>query len=470
MQNIDLEVEFETLEDVNETAFHAVELASKIPLSLYENLPPTLKDLCDNFEKPNQKAVFLSAALPVLASLMPNVWAMHYDGAYSPDLYMAVVAPPSSGKQAAKTARVLASVTNDRLLEQSKTDIAKYAASQAEAKADKVPFDEPEPVEKALIIPANASAAAFLDALNFNGGRGLAFEEEIDTISNTMAQEWGDYSPILRNSFHHEPVSALRKGGKRIDVKNPKLSMFLSGTPAQYLRIIPSAENGLYSRICVYFFTDQNGWLDQRPTNRTSEREEKAEAYAERLDWMFGELMRRKDENGKARKLWVKLTDNQWDAHAETFAGVLQSVRSEYNNAIIESVVKRSGIITLRIATILTICRCLDAGKSMFSLHSAECEDVDFQTAITLAQVYADHALRMSQYLPKRDTNLDRVGREIQEFLKALPKEFKGSDAEKVGASKGISKMTVYRWLNKLKDENFLTSDKGRKATYKKVT
>ena len=88
-------------------------------------------------------------------------------------------------------------------------------------------------------------------------------ETEGDTLTNTLASDHGNYSDGLRKSFHNEPVSFLRRTNyEYVEVVNPKLSVLLSGTPGQVKKLIPDAENGLFSRFMYYHLPMKHQWND----------------------------------------------------------------------------------------------------------------------------------------------------------------------------------------------------------------
>ena len=91
--------------------------------------------------------------------------------------------------------------------------------------------------------------------------QGIFCETEADTMGNVLKQDWGSYSDLLRKAFHHEPVSYSRKTNKEwIELKMPRLSVALAGTPGQVEGLIKSAEDVLFygcmilvhgERLCV---------------------------------------------------------------------------------------------------------------------------------------------------------------------------------------------------------------------------
>ena len=62
-----------------------------------------------------------------------------------------------------------------------------------------------------LFLPANPSSTAFIQILNENGGRGIMFETESDTLDNTFNSDYGNYSDHFRKFTHHESVSYMRR-------------------------------------------------------------------------------------------------------------------------------------------------------------------------------------------------------------------------------------------------------------------
>jgi transcription antitermination factor NusA-like protein len=74
---------------------------------------------------------------------------------------------------------------------------------------------------------------------------------EADTVGTTMKKN-GKLFDMLRKAFHHEKISVSRKtNSEYVEVMNHNSAIALSGTPKQIFNIIPSAEDGLFSR---FFF------------------------------------------------------------------------------------------------------------------------------------------------------------------------------------------------------------------------
>ena len=59
---------------------------------------------------------------------------------------------------------------------------------------------------KMLFIPVNNSASYIVQTLSENDGSGILFSTEADTLANSLSQDWGNFSDVLRCAFHHEPI------------------------------------------------------------------------------------------------------------------------------------------------------------------------------------------------------------------------------------------------------------------------
>ena len=114
------------------------------------------------------------------------------------------------------------------------------------------------PNKSMLFLPANSSSTGLQELLQNNQERGILFETEADTLNIILKQDFGDYSDVLRKAFHLESIVYYRRGNKEYkSISEPKLSVIISGTPNQLTKLIPSAENGLFSRFIIYLFEQE---------------------------------------------------------------------------------------------------------------------------------------------------------------------------------------------------------------------
>lgn len=106
-----------------------------------------------------------------------------------------------------------------------------------------------EPPYRSMLIPANCSSTAIYQALHDNHDQGITFETEADSLANTLKSDYGNFSDGLRKGFHHEDITyRRRKENEHVEIHNPKWTVYLTGTPGQVNNLIPSPENGLFSR------------------------------------------------------------------------------------------------------------------------------------------------------------------------------------------------------------------------------
>ena len=109
----------------------------------------------------------------------------------------------------------------------------------------------------------------------------------------------------------------------------------------------------------------------------------------------------------------------------EQFNSFFAQVQKEYSNLFgfdIVASVRRLGLITIRIAMILTSLRIIDGSQIS---NFIGCDDSDFQTAITMARVLLQHTAKVFGSLPTTESNAQNGQTVIrQTFLDNLPPEF----------------------------------------------
>lgn len=99
-------------------------------------------------------------------------------------------------------------------------DMAAYEAQgKGKNKGERGPVPK-EPVFRDPFMPGNSSSSAVYRALDANGGWGIMYETEADTVSNMLDSDYGHYSDLLRKAYHHETVSMNRVSDKiHIDIE-----------------------------------------------------------------------------------------------------------------------------------------------------------------------------------------------------------------------------------------------------------
>ena len=411
--------------------------APSIPDVVYQNLPVRLQNLCSLIDTDYRRDVFLNAALPVLSSQMPNVLAAHRDCYYSPDIFIQIVAGPGTGKGEASKALPLGLETDKNIREQAKLDIQRYERKSDEEKAT---LDKPK--QQSLLIPANASSRKMLDRIESNGGNGLIFETEIDTLIGATGQDWGNYTDTIRKAFHHEPLSIIRTDGEYY-VQNPRLSVCLTGTFDQFKGMFESAENGHFSRYALYTFDAPRQWQSHRPTQNSKTLQESVEESSKEIYQMYRRL------SNRPKPLYIDLTDEQWQHIDDTFSEKMQIIESLGLSKQLHASNNRSAIIALRLAMIFTVFRINDEDPTKLTQAENLIPSMkDFTAALELADTYIKHAFRLYYILPNAES--DSKGKRYKDFLSYLPKEFETADALLIAEELEIPESTTKYWLSNM--------------------
>lgn len=437
----------------------------KIPEEVYGRLPDLLKQGFEKFTTARERDVFLTGSLVTLSACFPRVKGKYYKDIVYPNLNCVIAAPPASGKSALKHASKLVEPIHNEIVSKSKNELSDYE-SQMEQYKKKASEDSEKsnksskpkkPSFKTLLIPANSSSSAVIQKLQSNDGIGLICETEIDTLSSALSNEWGNYSDMIRKAFQHEKISFARKmNNDYIEIPEPKLSVALSGTFNQVPKLIKSVEDGLFSRMIFYVFKDVPVWRTVTPESHENQYVDEFEGVGFFINEKY-QFINRKD-------FIFRLSPDQWKEINKTYSGLLKQHIAFYGIDIASTVV-RLGLITYRIAMILSILRVDE--KNLPDTY-INCKDQDFETALQLSKVYLSHALFMLELLPNRPTS--NVPENIRLFYDHLPenREFDRGEAVKFGETIGIKERTVGKYLNLLKD-NQLIKQPLKWGPYKKV-
>lgn len=434
----------EDREEINEQ----LSSAPFIPDHVFDKLPTLLQEGCKAFTDRRERDIFLTGALTILSGCLQSVSGLYDNKVCFANLYCFIIAPAASGKGSLVYSRKLAAVIHNNTLAKSKEEKQQYELQLEQFKSFKSrkgkidTSSEPRPPEqpkfKVLFIPANSSTAAVMNHLDQNDGIGIICETEADTLGNTFKQDWGGYSDLLRKGFHHETASSSRKTNHEyIEVQRPRLSVALSGTHSQVAALISSAEDGLFSRFIFYVFKSIPTWRDVSPgtgVNLTMH----FETLSNRISGI-AEVINNTETQ-------FDLTPSQWQQLNLSFARKLNEV-SAFTSEDATSTVKRLGLITFRIAMVLAAIR---NGEQGIIEPYITCSEEDFSIAMTLADVYLQHALIMFKSLPKSPhASLDNRKRK---FFEALPsgRDFPRSEAVSIGESLNIKIRTVGKYLNDL--------------------
>lgn len=291
-----------------------------------------------------------------------------------------------------------------------------------------------------LYIQADTSATAFTQLLNENGGRGIIFDTEADGIAGSFESDFGDYSRTFRAAFHHETVGYHRRGGDEdVEIENPQLSAFLTGTPKQVLRLIKDTENGLFSRFGFYRLETELVWRSVLMNQRKETLDDKFKELGDRFTDFFDTLC-------KQPPIQFSVTEEQNEKFDAYFSELMEEYYRIFKDDILGSVF-RLGLICYRMCMVLSATRIMETGDFSPSLV---CLDEDFQTALTISRTLAVHMAKIYDELTSADfsrTAIVAKSARRQRFVAALPSEFDRQDYLEVAAQVGVPADTADKWV-----------------------
>jgi len=383
-----------------------------IPQSVFDNLPPLLKDACNLFKDKYEKDVFLHGALAVLGGSFHRLFA--FDDVnkkkVAANLLSFIVAPPASGKGALNYSK--------RLMEEIKVSFTNQSKKLGVKTKSQLP------------IPANNSSSGLIDMLNQNEGVGVMIESEIDTLVNATKQDWGNYSDVLRYAFENESCSLNRKGEKEpVEIKNIKLSVAMSGTPNQFKALMYSAENGLFSRGCYYVFRNDESKLNflDRINSQID------------IDEQFAILAKKANE---FYELHLSQQSIKVIFSEEQLTKIQDALNKEFSEIIttedLRANVIRSYKIVQKVAAILAL---IDECEKGILFDQIPCSEKVLQTALEFTLTSLKHSYKAYELLNKK-TSL-HLPNSQQKLFDSLADEFTRSEAVGKGKSFGIAERTI---------------------------
>lgn len=398
------------------------------------NLPPFMQSVLSLASSPAEKDMLLLASLTACGAVMPNLYCRYGIAAkrYYPNLQLFIVGSAACGKGIANLALELVK-----------------------------PIHEKTP----LIIPGDATYPAFYQTLARQHGRGYIHESEGSVITDIWRSSTANYNTALRKAAEHEPISRARCREASV-IEKPQLSMVLTGTFSQYRALVPSVENGYFSRLLTLIVNDVQPFSEQyvRPAENAQER---IKTCSEQLYCLYQSLFAAKPRE-------FRLTKEQSDRlglHLKTAYPMLIRLLGED----FHSVILRMAIQIERIAMILTALRGMSVSPSSsssrdFSSEPLLCSDLDYQTAELIGNKLLLHMAQAYQLIKgteKVEQPQVKPLDQKQILLSLLPDEFESKTLVAEAQSQGISPRTAARWNDEWQQSGFV--QKIRYGVYKKI-
>lgn len=437
---------------------------------IFDTLPEEIKKLLVVAKDRKERDIILLGILTVSSTMFPALWTIYGNKRYSAHFYTYIVAAAGAGKGGAMNGVILAKKT-DKELERKYTEAKKeyekkciewdmeLKLAMKERRLPDMDKKPEEPVHQIIISTPNSSKSQMIINIRNSGEVGIVIvSSEGDVLTETLHCDFGNLAAELRMFFHHEEVRQHFKIDKeQIVIPHPHVAMLLTGTPDQVVSLIRNTENGLFSRFLFYVMSEEPVWKSQSPYKNNGGIDIE-ELYGE-----VGEKLKANYFNILGKEIKINFTPEQWDILDGVFETELGIVSAEgEKNAT--AVVKRYGLITMRIAMTLSGYRIMEAG---WQVTEYTCQDEDFQAALHIVLTCMKHANHVSTMM-KNTASRGKVKNfyKLLPVLDKMPDRFRFSDYRNAVETAGFGPSAAKRSLKKYIITGLLTKDNG---AYKKT-
>lgn len=405
-----------------------------------EDFPLLLQKVMEVAETGEERDMLLLGSITALSACLDRVYGIYGKQKVYPNLFLFVLAPASSGKGLLMRCKHLVMKVHQALRQETE-DLRQRYKQELEAynaRKGKDPAARPcKPTERMLFFPANSSATGFFQLLGDNDGKGLMLETEGDTLSQTFKTDYGNYSDGFRKAFHHEAISYFRRtDNEYVNIETPRLSVILSGTPSQVSSLIPTSENGLFSRFMFYNLNNSPGWRDMFDMEEGRNLDSHFKALGEEFFRLYGRLQ-------ASPEICFRLNLEQ-QIHFNFFFGDMNDTYLFLQGPDYVATVRRLGLIFFRICMVLSALRLADTGVLPDRM---ECDARDFRIAKAMVRVLFRHSSQVFSGLPEEVKRPHRKNIR-EEFLDALPAEFNRKIFQEIGQSLGLSGIAADRYIS----------------------
>lgn len=426
------------------------------PDSLYATLPQFLQKVVARCSTNEERDMMLLGSVVTLGSCLPKVSGFYAGRRVYPNLFLFITARASAGKGNLALCKQLVGPIHESLRRQTQLATQEYETMRREFNVlrwKEIDRSKPvKPPERMLFIPANNSATGVFQLLYENDGCGLIFETEGDTLSNAFNADNSNYSDGMRKGFHHETISYNRRTGHEYaEIKCPRLSLVLSGTPSQVASLIPGAENGLFSRFLFYHMNMQPVWKDVFAASNHG-----LEDYFDSLGQEFYSFYK---ALGHHPDIEFCLSPGQH----EQFNAFFSRIQEKYlalQGMDYMATIRRLGLIAFRIAMIFTTLRLLESGNFSPKL---ECTDSDFQAVLSMVGILVKHSSHVFSELPGEAKQIT-VKNKKELFLERLPEKFTYQEHIALAKSLSLSGRTAESYISEFCNRGLVLRE--QKGTY----
>ena len=310
-----------------------------------------------------------------------------------------------------------------------------------------------------MLIAGDSTLAAFYKALEEQGGCGYMHESEGSVITDIWKNAAANYNTALRKAAEHEPISRNRVKGAS-EIKNPRLSMLLTGTFGQYKALVPNVENGYFSRLLTVVIRGTNPF-DKRYVSSKGGQSAVPKIVGQRLLRVYESLL-----CGDERE-W-SLTEAQKERlgeHLETEYGTLISLLGDnFHSAVVRMAVQIE-----RIAMVLSAMRGGENNRPCM-VDTLYCSDQDYETAEIIGNKMLMHMAAAYRMI---DGDAQECVPEIKPIdqrkvvFEQLKAEYALGELIQEAKSQGVSRSSAIRWNNEWIEKGMVT--KENHGIYRKV-
>ena len=470
--------------DESEELLNGSDPNQPLPTFPEANWPKILLLIMSYATSPTQRDVMLLGALTAIGASMERYVRCPYAGKLqSPCLQSFIVAPSASGKGILSLIRLLVEPIHDEIRQQVATEVKAYKKEKAAYDVmgkERSKVEAPQmPKNRMFLISGNNTGTGILQNIMDANGTGLICETEADTISAAIGSEYGHWSDTLRKAFDHDRLSYNRRTDQEYrEVKKSYLSVLLSGTPAQVKPLIPSTENGLFSRQLFYYMHGIWAWINQF---------ESGEADLEAIFTDIGLEWKKQLDLMKTHGVHtLRLTDEQKQEFNALFSDLFFRSGLANDNEMSSSIA-RLAVNTCRIMAEVAMIRALECDQpyqfknSSIHLLTPDKEiatdnikdgiitrwDVtitaeDFKAVLELVTPLYRHATHILSFLPSTEVK-HRANADRDALFEAMGNQFTRAQLSEQATIMKIKPNTAFGWLNRLIKKGLFTNadDKG---------
>jgi len=394
------------------------------------DLPAIIRPVMQLAQSDSERDILLLSLLTAAGSCMPNLYFRYglTGKRYYPNLQCFVVGSAASGKGIANLALELVR-----------------------------PVDEAAP----LVIAGDSSYAGFYRQLERQNGRGYIHESEGSVITDVWRSSVTNYNTALRKAAEHEPITRNRANDTS-SIACPQLSVLLTGTFSQYRALVPSIENGYFSRLLTLIVNDQQPFSSRyvEPAGTSGSVMAKAAAG---LYGLCKQLY-------ASHPIEFSLTPEQRSRLGQHLEHAYPALISQLGGNF-HSVILRMAVHIYRFALILTALR---FHKSQWPMANGQqpitCSDLDYATAELIGNKLILHMAAAYRLIKGADQlSVPKIEPLDQRkmLLSLLPAEFGHKELVQEAKSQGIPSRTAERWNDSWLQQGLI--GKLKHGMYKKI-